>query len=61
MGFFGALIGIALAVGVTMLVMITLVKHSNDWGDSDSGRMSMSSFNVVEDQNGVPSNYSVDL
>lgn len=31
----GVLVGAAIGIGVTALIVIEIVKHSNEWGDPD--------------------------
>lgn len=56
MGFWfviGILIGIVFAVSITMLIMISIIKRSNDWGDNNGLEATMVSFEMLEQSNKV--------
>lgn len=56
LGFFA---GLALAVSITLLIMVTVVKKSNDWGDYDAGNQAVDSFEVLRSANNVKKDFDV--
>lgn len=55
----GVLIGITLAVSITMLIMVTIVKKSNDWGDSNGLSNTIDSFAILNSADNVKESFSV--
>lgn len=49
----GILVGIVLAVAITMFIMISVIKKTNDWGDYDALEQSMVNFEMLESDNHV--------
>lgn len=58
--FLGFLAGVLIAVALVMLLMVSFVKKSNDWGDSDGSAELMDSFTLVANADRVSSNYRID-
>lgn len=59
MVFLGALLGIAAGIGLTIMLMTTIVKNSNDWGDSQAVLEDFSNdFTVIDQKNNVRKDYT---
>lgn len=53
----GAIAGVVLGVALTMLIMISLIKKSNDWGDYDDMQNTMKSFEMIRKADNVKSTF----
>lgn len=62
MGFFficGIIAGCVFAAAVTMFIVVSVIKKSNDWGDYDSARETMVEFEMLSKANNVKESFSV--
>lgn len=58
MFFIGLIAGIVLAVAITMFVMVSVIKKSNDWGDYDSAEDAMTEFVMINKADKVKEPFS---
>lgn len=58
MFFIGLIAGIVLAVAITMFIMVSIVKKSNDWGDYDSAEDTMTEFAMINKADKVKEPFS---
>lgn len=58
MFFIGLIAGIVLAVAITMFIMVSIVKKSNDWGDYDSAEDTMTEFVMINKADKVKEPFS---
>ncbi len=56
----GALLGVAFAVVLSLLLVATLVKKSNDWGDIEGVTPSMSGFVVLDEKDKIKKSLSLE-
>lgn len=55
----GIIAGVILAVSITLLIMISIVKKSNDWGDYDGGAETVVTFEVLNKADKVKKSFSI--
>lgn len=55
----GVIAGIVLAVGITMFIMVSVVKKTNDWGDFDGGEGTITDFTMIKKADKVKESFSV--
>lgn len=53
----GAIAGVVFGVALTMFIMISLIKKSNDWGDYDDMQNTMKSFGMIRKADNVKSTF----
>lgn len=55
----GFLAGAALGVGITMFIMVSIIKKTNDWGDYDGAADTVESFTMIKEADKVKESFSV--
>lgn len=55
----GVIAGIILAVSLTLLIMVSIVKKTNDWGDYDGAAETVQTFEVLNKADNVKKGFSI--
>lgn len=53
----GAIAGIILGIAITMFIVISIIKKTNDWGDYDGMNDTMKNFTLIKKADNVKQNF----
>lgn len=60
MGVLGFLAGAVFAIAITMFIVVSLIKSSNDWGDYNDLKSTVEQFDIINKANNVKESFSVE-